>query len=185
MSSLKTSMESKFNELKVAISQDKGKWPSSQGVNALLMVYPPNEEKKYLERVREEYSSEYIIDLSELFLKFIDIYGLEDFKEMYKNFRSTSVFIDDSSTEEDLLDLILYEIEEAISQNKTPVIIRTGILYGTGIRNNDILESNVVKKCKQPLLIFYPGEVSEDLSDNERIYFLGVVKASDYRGHFI
>ncbi len=185
MSSLDKSLESKFNDLKIAINQDKGKWPSAQGVNALIMVYSPEEEKECLKRVKEDYGSEYIIDLSKLFIEYIDKFGIDTFKEIYKNYRSTSVFNDDTSQDEDFLDLILNEIGEAFEQDKIPVLIRTGILYGTGIRNNDILESEVVSKCKKPLLIFYPGDIREDHSDNERVYFLGTVKASDYRGQLV
>lgn len=185
MNSLDKSLESKFNDLKVAINKDQGKWPSAQGVNALILVYPPEEEKECLRRVREDYSNEYIINISDLFLEFIDKYDLDNFKMIYKNYRSTSVFVDDSSEEEDLLDLILREIETAQNEGKKPILIRTGMLYGTGIRNNDILESNLVTKSKDPLLVFYPGEIREDASENERVYFLGNLKASDYRGILI
>ena len=40
MSSLDKSLESKFNDLKLAINEDRGRLPTSQGVNALIMVYP-------------------------------------------------------------------------------------------------------------------------------------------------
>jgi len=185
MQSLVKSLESKFNDLKIAINKDKGKWPTAQGVNALIVVYPPAEEKAYLKRAREDYGSEYIIDLAELFVEYIDKFGLKDFMKIYQNYRSTSVFVDDSSDQEDLLDLILAEIEKAEAEGKKPVLLRTGILYGTGIRNNDILESEVVRKCKSPLIIFYPGTIKEDIREKERIYFLDAVKASDYRGHLI
>ena len=69
MSSLDKSLESKFNDLKIAINQDKGKWPSAQGVNALIMVYPPKKERECLKRVKEDYGSEYIIDLSKIFIE--------------------------------------------------------------------------------------------------------------------
>lgn len=182
---LDKSLESKFNDLKVAINKDKGRWPSAQGVNALIMVYPPDKEDECLSRVKKDYGHEYIINISELFVDYIDKFGLDTFTEVYKNYRSTSVFVDDSSSEEDLLDIILDEIEKAHDKGKKPVLIRTGILYGTGIRNNDILESDLVTKSKEPLLVFYPGEVREDVSGEERVYFLGVLKASDYRGILI
>ena len=185
MSSLNKSMESKFNDLKLAINEERGKWPTAQGVNALIIVYSPEEEKKYFKRIEEEFSDEYIIDLSQLFIKYIDMFGLETFKTVYKNYRSTSAFINENEEDKDFLDLILEEIEKAVDSNKMPVIIRSGILYGTGIRNKDILESDIVNKTKKPLLIFYPGEVQKDINDNEKVFFVNAVKANDYRGQLI
>jgi len=187
MNSLDKSINSKFDELKRAIREDKGRWPSSQGVNALLVVYPPQEEQQYLQRAKNDYSSEYIIDLSQLFIKLIDSYGLETFKQMYRDFRSTpeQVFNDPQSPEPDLFGMIIDEIKQAQKKEKMPILIRTGIFYGTGIRNNNLLESSELSQLKKPLIIFYPGEIKEDLNEKERIYFLGTIKASDYRGQFI
>jgi len=183
MSSLDKSMESKFNYLKIAIKEERGKWLNAQGVNALIMVYPPKEEKRYLARAREDFSNEYFIDLSKLFVDFIDSYGINDFKELYELYRTSSMFIDESSEEKDLFDMIKYEIELSIQLDKIPILIRTGILYGTDIRNITILESSVVSRLKKPLIIFYPGKIKTDLDGEQKAYFLGSVKASDYRGH--
>ncbi len=185
MSSLDKSLESKFNDLKLAINEDRGRLPTSQGVNALIMVYPPEQENAFLKRAKTDYGDQYIIDLSELFVDYIEEFGIDVFREMYKNYRSTSIFYDDSSPEKDFLDVILKEIKKADQNNKMPVLIRTGILYGTGIRNNVILESDVVAKMKKPLLIFYPGKTEKDIDGKERVYFLGAVKASDYRGQLL
>jgi len=39
MKSLKNkSLESKFNEVKVAIKEDRGRWPDAQGANALIVI---------------------------------------------------------------------------------------------------------------------------------------------------
>jgi len=185
MSSLDKSLESKFNDLKLAINEDRGRLPTSQGVNALIMVYSPKEEKECLKRVKADYGDQYIIDLSKLFVNYIEEFGVDVFLEMYKNYRSTSVFYDDSDQQKDFLDLILREIKIAAENDKMPVLIRTGILYGTGIRNNVILESDEVAKMKKPLIVFYPGEVEKDIDGKERVYFLGTVKASDYRGQLL
>ena len=187
MRSLKNkSLESKFNDLKIAIREDRGRWPDAQGANALIVVYPPEKENSYLERVNEEYNGEYIIDLSELFIEYIDKFGgIDTFKTIYKNYRSTSVFSDEDSENKDLLDTIIEEIEKAVEKDKMPIIIRSGILYGTEIRNKYILESDVVRKSKKPLIILYPGEVREDINDNEKVFFLNAVKANDYRGQLI
>ena len=187
MSSLKNkSMESKFNDLKIAIKEDRGRWPDAQGANALIVVYPPEEENDYLKRVNKEYSGEYIIDLSDLFIDYIDKYGgIDNVKTIYKNYRSTSVFSDEDSKNENFKKIIIGEIGKAVEKNKMPIIIRSGILYGTGIRNKHILESDVVRESKKPLLVFYPGEVREDINENEKVFFLNAMKANDYRGQLI
>jgi len=82
MSSLAKSLESKFNDLKLAINEDRGRLPTSQGVNALIMVYPPKEEKECLKRVKADYGDQYIIDLSKLFIDYIEEFELDVFLEM-------------------------------------------------------------------------------------------------------
>lgn len=185
--SLEKSIDSKFNDLKLAIDSERGKWISSQGVNALIVVYPPKEEKDYISRVKNDYGNEYIIDLSELFVSLIDNVGLDMFKIMYKNFKSNPerIFNNEGSDQPDLFKSIIGEIRKAKKQDKMPIIIRTGILYGTQIRNNQILEHRVVSELNKPLIIFYPGEIVRDVNEKERVLFLGVQKASDYRGQLI
>lgn len=187
MSSLTKSMEIKFNHLKQAIDKDQGKAISSQGVNAFLLVYPPEEEPAYLERAQKDYAGEYFIDLSELFVELVDEYGLDTFLNAYKEFRSTpsDFFADENSANLDFMDLIKREIAKARDNDKLPIMIRTGILHGTGIRNKPILEDDIIKTLKKPLVIFYPGEVKKDINEKERVWFLGVLKASDYRGQLI
>lgn len=185
--SLVKSMDSKFNDLKVAIRSGRGSWIIGQGVNALVVVYPPEEEKQYLARVRKDYGHEYIIDLSKLFLRFIDNIGMDALKKLYNDYRSTidRVFISSEDSHVSLLDLIIEEIQKAIKEDKMPVLIRSGILYGTHIRNNTILEHETVSRLKKPLILFYPGVVKKDLQDKEEVYFLGIMKSSDYRGQFL
>ena len=189
MSSLNKSIESKFNELRQAIKTDRGKAITSQGVNAFLLVYPPEEEDTYLERAKKDFASEYIIDLSELFVELIDEWGFDNFKEAYKNYRSTlsAIFSNESSENPDLMNLIRREVKKARDNEQKPVLIRTGILYGTDIRNKVILEDDIIKELttKRPLIIFYPGKVEKDMNEKERVWFLGVQKASDYRGQLI
>ena len=187
MSSLIKSIDSKFNDLKVAIDTDRGKWVSSQGANALILVYPPGEEKEYLKRVKNDYADQHIINISDLFVKLIDDVGIETFKQGYKMYYSSpeSIFYGPDREQTDLFDLIIDEITKAREEKRIPILIRTGMLYGAHIRNKDILEHKIVNKGEKPLIIFYPGTVKKDISDKERVWFLGVQKASDYRGQLI
>ena len=93
-------------------------------VNAYIVVYPLQEEKEYLDRVKNDYKQEYIIDMSKLFVDLIDGFGLKMFKEMCKNFRSTpdQIFADQDSTEDDLLSYILNKIKQASKRRKNTSI---------------------------------------------------------------
>jgi len=64
----------------------------------------------------------------------------------------------------------------ALQQDKVPVLINTGALYGTGIHNIHIMENEIVMKAAQPLIILYPATIEPD-----RIMFLGKHPASKYR----
>ncbi|MBD0402938.1 hypothetical protein [Flammeovirga sp. EKP202] len=151
----------------------------ANGGNCLLFTYPPTEEEEYITKAKEIYNSdEYVfIDVAELFVKYIDQDGWEDFKEYYKDFSTTPhiVFRSDDD-EKDLFDLIMDKINECGLAEKTPILIRTGVLYGTGIENVNIMEDKIVMGMKHPLIIFYPSEIKDDT-----LYFLGIKAASKYR----
>ncbi|MGM0502931.1 MAG: hypothetical protein ACQERJ_10425 [Bacillota bacterium] len=188
MSSLNKSIESKFNELRLSLKENRGKWISANGANALILVYPPKEEGKYLNRVKTDYEEEYIINLADLFVEFVDEHGINVLKEAFRNYRSTpeSLFNNEDSAVIDLFDLIKQELKTAIEKEKIPVLIRTGILYGTHIENKFLLEKmDFINNYHNPLIILYPAEVKKDINDEEIIHFLGVKKASDYRGQLI
>ena len=183
--SLEKGIDSKFNDLKLAIESDRAKWISSQGANALIVVYPPKEEKNYLDRLKQDYGNEYIIDLSDLFVSLIDKTGIENFKGSYKMYDAERIFNNADADQLDLFDLIIEEIKKADKLNKMAIIIRAGILFGTDIRNKHILEHSIINKLKRPLVIFYPGEIEKDYNEKEKVLFLGAQKASDYRGQLI
>ena len=63
-----------------------------------------------------------------------------------------------------------------MQQAKTPILIRTGVLYGTGIENINITDNAVVMRLKLPIVIFYPGEMRGDVH-----HFLNAKEASKYR----
>src|SRR6056297_1285059 len=133
-SSLKNkSMNSKFQDLRKAIKGDYAKSHTAQGSNAIIMVYPPQEEEKYISELKKAYPQEYYINISELFVKLIDKYGVNNFTESYEDYASTPerIFHSQEETQADLFKMIIEELKQAHKEDKIPIMIRTGVLYGT------------------------------------------------------
>jgi hypothetical protein len=62
------------------------------------------------------------------------------------------------------------------SKNMTPILIRSGVLYGTGIENLNLMEDKTVMGLDNPLVLFYPAKL-----ENDNLYFLNFKLASKYR----
>jgi hypothetical protein len=168
----------KFADLDSNIDNQDQLRKQANGGNSILLSYPPEEENVYLDKVRELYSDKVeFIDISKLLVSFIDQDGWESFADYYNDFKNTPYKIfrsDDPSI--DLFDLIILAIKQACENDKIPIIIRSGCLYGTGIENVNIMEHKDVMSLRHPLVIFYPSTISED-----NIYFLNFKPASKYR----
>ncbi len=151
----------------------------ANGGNSILFTYPPEEEKLYIKKAIELYSSKArFIDISKLFIEFIDKDGIDNFITYYKDFINTPhvIFIAEDDPQDGLFDLIIYEIKKALNENKIPILIRTGCLYGTGIENLKIMQNQNVMNKKLPLIVFYPSKVEDDV-----IKFLNFKNADKYR----
>ena len=151
----------------------------ANGGNSVLFTYPPNEESLYINKAIELYSSKAtFIDISKLFIEFIDKDGIDNFITYYKDFINTPhvIFIAEDDPQDGLFDLIIYEIKKALNENKIPILIRTGCLYGTGIENLKIMQNQNVMNKKLPLIVFYPSKVEDDV-----IKFLNFKNADKYR----
>lgn len=151
----------------------------ANGGNSILFTYPPNEEDLYIEKAKEIYGDKAnFIDIAKLFVDFIDIDGIDEFQAYYNDFINTphEVFraVNDPST--DLFDMIISNIKQSFSDNKIPILIRTGALYGTGIENNNIMEHKDIMANQLPLVVFYPASV-----DRDTIKFLNFKIANKYR----
>jgi len=154
----------------------------AHGGCSILLVYPPREEKKYLERVKESYPNAYFIDVAREFVEYIDSIGSEKFIEIYQEYSSEPEKLFKSElNENDLYKRLLKEIEKAGTAKKIPILIRTGALYGTGIENISIMDSKEVQKLPIPLVMMYPATLSED----NKLKFLNFKLASDYRATVI
>lgn len=169
----------KFNDLRVCIeeqnrSQLKAK---SNGGNTILFVYPPSEEQLYLKKAQLLFPDAVIIDLSVLLVQYIDEIGWEDFKEFYQAYATSTyqVFKSDGA-EEDFFALIIKAIQKAFDDKKTPFLLRTGILYGTGIKNLNIMEHKMVMNHSTPLVVFYPAR-----QEKKELLFLNASSGSTYR----
>lgn len=168
----------KFSDLDFNIKNQDQLRRQANGGNSILFSYPPDEETLYIKKAQELYADRAeFIDISKLFVHFIDEDGWESFAEYYNDFKNTPhvVFRSDDPTI-DLFDLIISAINDACDQDKIPFLIRTGCLYGTGIENVNIMEHKDVMNLRHPLVIFYPARISED-----NIYFLNFKSASKYR----
>ncbi|WP_417861361.1 hypothetical protein [Winogradskyella sediminis] len=173
--------KAKFDNLKVSLDLKNRNQlrREANGGNSILFTYIPEEEKLYLQKA-EEYLSQTgykFIDIAKLLVEFIDIDGWDNFKDYYKDFSLTPHIVFHSDDEAiDLMDLIIEEILKADKDGKTPVLIRTGALYGTGIENVNIMEHASVMGLRQPLIIFYPVKI-----ENDNLLFLNFKQASKYR----
>jgi hypothetical protein len=168
----------KFTDLKVQLENQDQLRRQANGGNSILFSYPPDEEQQYIEKAKELYAYRAVfIDVSKLLVQFIDEDGWESFKEYYNDFKNTPhlIFRSDDPTI-DLFDLIIGEIEKACQNDKIPILIRTGCLFGTGIENVNIMENKTVMNLPHPLVIFYPSKI-----ENDNIYFLNFKPASKYR----
>lgn len=173
-------MDQKFSELKFILkNKDKQSIKmDAHGGFSVLFVYPPKEEKIYLKRLQEEYPNEHFIDMAKMFVEYIDSFSFESFEEIYREYSSEPEKLFRSEiSDDDFLKRILREIEQAGKENKIPILIRTGALYGTGIENINFMDSIVVQNLLLPQIIMYPASL---IGDN-KLKFLNFKLASDYR----
>ena len=71
---------------------------------------------------------------------------------------------------------ILGKISNSYDNNKIPVLIHSGALYGSGIDNIHLMENELVMKSNLPLIILYPAT-----KEGEKLLFLSKRPASKYR----
>ena len=168
----------KFDDLKVALHANNRTQlkRDANGGNTVLFIYPPNEENAYMKKAKALYPEAYFIDISQLFVRYIDTVGWDDFKEFYQAYETTpdQVFKNDDAV--NLFRMIQEEIQKAAETDKIPFVIRTGALHGTGIVNQHVMEDSVVLGLKQPVVFFYPGKIEKG-----ELLFLNFKPASKYR----
>ncbi len=189
-----TEQKQKFDDLRVVLHEDNRTQlkRTANGGNTVLFVYPPAEEEEYIARARELYPDGYFIDVTELFVKSIELLGdeyngfskecqpLEGFTSFYNDYSSTSFKAFTNEYPNCLFSLIVTEICQASQAEKTAFLVHTGALEGTGIENVNIMEHKTVMMQGIPLVIFYPASYM-----NNELLFLNHKQASNYRCHLV
>lgn len=152
----------------------------ANGGNSVLIVCNPLEEKDFIIQMKEllPESNYLFIDLDQCLIDFVSNHK-KVLDELYNLLQSSTHEIFKAPPGEESQDLfkeIIATIELAFKQNKIPVLINTGALYGTGIHNIHIMENEMVMHAAFPLIILYPATIESD-----KIMFLGKHPASKYR----
>lgn len=178
-------MERKFEDLKTYLDDSKRSIVKlhAQGGNSILFTYPPREEMKYLLELHKRYPEADYIDLSKLFVQYIDAPGIDSFINLYleHDYDPENIFISEEEGIDDFYTLVMKEIEEASKKSEYIFVIRTGILYGTGMTDSKFLESELVSRLKKPIVVMYPSSLDRSNESNPKLLFLGFAPASIYR----
>lgn len=152
---------------------------NANGGNSILLVCPPNMEQQFIGKLNELMGDEYsIIDLNQLLISFVES-NKSHLAEIFDMLRGSvhQIFKSpEGETGPDLFSIILTEIENSYDQHKIPVMINSGALYGSGIDNIHLMESELVMKSKKPLIILYPAT-----QEGDQLMFLNSRPASKYR----
>ncbi|MDI6687775.1 MAG: DUF1788 domain-containing protein, partial [Desulfobacterales bacterium] len=127
-------------------------------------------------KAKKLYPDAHFIDISRLFVSYIDSVGMDDFEEYYMEYENATDQVFKNDNDVNLFKLIINEIKTASDNNKIPFIVKTGVLFGTGIVNQHIMDDSVVLSLKQPVVFFYPAKY-----DNDELLFLNFKPASKYR----
>ncbi len=153
---------------------------NANGGNSILVTCDPLEEFTYIQRINEllDKNKFEVIDLNELLMGFIEG-NRTQIDQMFDLLSGSVNQIFKAPTGEttgDFFSIIISSISAALSDSKIPVLINTGVLYGAGIDNIQIIENEVVMRAKLPTVILYPAT-----HEHERLNFLGKRPASRYR----
>lgn len=153
---------------------------NANGGNSILLVCPPDQEFKFIQLLRTmlDESNYSVIDLNKILISFVEDNEPEirDAFELLQGAVNQIFKTPEGEEGRDLFGLILSSIEKAYNENKIPVLIHSGALYGTGIDNLHLMESDLVMRSSKPLIILYPAT-----HDGDKMMFLSTRPASKYR----
>jgi hypothetical protein len=153
---------------------------NANGGNSILLLCPPELEFEYINELMEmmPLDTYKIFDLNELLLLFIKE-NEDNINELFDILRASvgQIFTAPyGEIRDDLYSRIIAEIQDSYNQDKIPVLINSGALYGSKLNFNKLLEDSVIENGKHPVIILYPGR-----KENKTYYFLNDKVASDYR----
>lgn len=180
--STSTSLEHIITQLKRIVESDKRSEIrlNANGGNSILLVCPPILEFQYIEKLVEmmPFDTYKIIDINEVLMLFIKE-NQDDIDELFDILKASVEQIFSApfgEIRDDLYSRIINNIEDTYNQDKIPVLVNTGALYGSKLNFNKLLEDNVIEHGKNPVIILYPGR-----REDKTYYFLNDKVASDYR----
>jgi hypothetical protein len=153
---------------------------NANGGNSILVVCEPEREGEFISCIRSELSQDgfEIVDLNALLKSFVEA-NRESLDDLFSFLQGSvnQIFKAPSGEQsDDFYSRTIQSISEAFENRKIPVLINTGVLYGAGIDNIQIMESEVVMRSPLPTIILYPATI-----EDERLSFLGKRPASRYR----
>lgn len=153
---------------------------NANGGNSILVVCDPGQEPEYIAAIRKNMPDDAydVIDLNSILVEFVDINKTE-LEENFNLLKGSVNQVFKSPAGEDgpnLFKMIISVIRKSLTNNKIPVLIHSGALYGSGIENIHIMEHELVMKSSLPLIILYPAT-----HHGEKLMFLGNRPASRYR----
>jgi hypothetical protein len=171
-----------INQVKRLVESDKHSEIrlNANGGNSILVVCPPDQEYKFIEVLKSSMRKDNyaIIDLNQLLISFVERNRnlLRDAFELLKGSVHQVFKAPEGEIGPDLFGYILSEIQKTFAENKIPILIHAGALYGSGIDNIHLMESELVMKSNKPLIILYPA-----ILEGEKLMFLNSRPASKYR----
>ena len=153
---------------------------NANGGNSILVVCEPKQEFDFIKTINNLCDSETysIIDLNSLLFQFVSENKelLADTFELLKGSVHQIFKAPESEEGNDLFKFILNIISNAFLENKIPILIHSGALYGSGIDNIHLMENEIVMNSKLPLIILYPAT-----KEGDKLLFLSKRPASKYR----
>jgi hypothetical protein len=153
---------------------------NANGGNSILIVCEPERELDFIQAIEKLMTEDSyrIIDLNDLLNEFVES-NKEVLEENFKLLKASinQVFkTPEGEQGSDLFSLIIKLLADSLKDNKIPVVIHAGALYGTDIDNIHIMESELIMRASLPLIILYPAT-----KEKENLMFLSKRPASKYR----
>lgn len=153
---------------------------NANGGNSILLVCPPELEYFFIEKLNEMMPDDtyQLIDINSMLISFVEK-NKSDINVMFDILRGSvhQIFkAPEGETTPNLFTHLLSAIAKSFDEQKIPVLIHSGALYGSGIDNIHLMENELVMKSKVPLIILYPAT-----QEGDKLMFLNSRPASKYR----
>lgn len=157
---------------------------NANGGNSVLVVCPPSLEYQFIEKIYSMMPTGtfQVIDINEILISFVEEHQA-DIDEMFDLLKGSvhQIFkAPEGETSPDLFKLLISAIEKSYKEDKIPVLIHSGALYGSGIDNIHLMEHELVMNSKIPLIILYPAT-----QEGDKLMFLHSRHVSKYRGMIV